>query len=1328
MTITIKQAIAKVTEAQQPSIDIDEVAIFPNVNRYDLSMYKELANQKADDWVTYEGLEDKPIIGVRTDFQQKQTLPKQKPSFTETLWASFQLENTAVSAIEKKRLGAVAYVPDYDPDEDVQTQGHEQWREHWGISSSPEQTEQILANLKREQEARDIVNSAPLLHNFAGVAIASTLDPVYAPLMILPFTRVFREMSRAAKLRAVTGVAGVNEAYAEAAKHSSQKLRTVEESVMNVAAVTGLTYFLGKGVNLLLPDQQAKLANDIDQGLNEPLEAMPKREDATPDGARKSAGVDVSESAAKQIDNMEDIGAMRVRDRRSTEMENFGLAGGWGLEKISERLYPLARLASSPFLKSRWAGAELGQQGAYLNGHFKPDVQLTPEGLGTINELKNQLERQYAAVAQKILNDAFTDYRGIRNKNRSIIATKVVDKGKELAGKQPPLKTYEQFMEDIFHATTKMEDVYGIKGSYTLNDLTSDAISEQAAKAAIKLQTEVFDPILDEAIKSDLFDPAIKQTKARIGYWNRNWDRYAVEANRDELQEIVESYIKSEQQAVAHKYNALKSESRRVNNEIKRLNKALAKDTEEIVAVREEARDIKALLRSDINIADPRQVQSYFKMDKAPKRMSAYIRENGGLAMNGELAARDVSNKRYPGLVAKKGLLDDQLRETLYDGGYYAQYANYDEVPLDQIWDDIAADMNGQARYTSDMQDRLLDLEWKQQVDLPQWHQLGLDRNSKLADIEEVLWVKKERPAVTKEMLKRTKRQLTDLGIEDTKMVKTLRELDEFANMTPAQVARQADQIIDRISKSPNGIPDFTDFEFGDIATPLYERMLRNIPNKEVAKFINKDAASNTLAYVRNMAPEIALSRHYPHDPKFEGLIEPINAEFKQQTKIIRDNPDMSQLEKDKAIVALTKRRDADRIDITNVIKSIRGKYGVPENPNSFWVDTAQFLKAWNVTRLLGFMTPASLPDLARTTGVYGFQPVMSAVNQMFKNKQMAAASKAELEAMGVATEVLLNTRAASYAGLDQNILPANRFQRGIASTVDVFATMTGINVWNDTLKSFTGLLTQHYRINSILREKAGKASAKELKELRRAGISPDMSARMADELEVNGHVGELNYSNVDLWKDRDAAQVYKSSMVFTVDQIVLTPDLANRTLAQQTTLGGVILQLKSFGIASQHSVFLANLQARDAAVAQGVVLSLTLAGMLHVTRGLIKGEDIEKLTKPDDLALNMLDRSGLMGITFEATGILDKMSGGALDPARLFGSEAEVARQKARGVIGQVLGPSFGLAEDAINFTGSLFRDDQTPGERKAGMRLAPFGNLWYIPQAVQTATGDTR
>lgn len=114
--------------------------------------------------------------------------------------------------------------------------------------------------------------------------------------------------------------------------------------------------------------------------------------------------------------------------------------------------------------------------------------------------------------------------------------------------------------------------------------------------------------------------------------------------------------------------------------------------------------NLKKMRANDRDFNNPRVVSRL--IGEKAQSISEFIKSTGGIAdVGGELAARDITNKSYPGLIRRatpentRGLEGyasmDAVRERLFDAGFFTGKRNYNDISDSEIADAIARDLSG---------------------------------------------------------------------------------------------------------------------------------------------------------------------------------------------------------------------------------------------------------------------------------------------------------------------------------------------------------------------------------------------------------------------------------------------------------------------------------------------------------------------------------------------------------------------------------------------------------------------------------------------------------
>jgi hypothetical protein len=208
------------------------------------------------------------------------------------------------------------------------------------------------------------------------------------------------------------------------------------------------------------------------------------------------------------------------------------------------------------------------------------------------------------------------------------------------------------------------------------------------------------------------------------------------------------------------------------------------------------------------------------------------------------------------------------------------------------------------------------------------------------------------------------------------------------------------------------------------------------------------------------------------------------------------------------------------------------------------------------------------------------------------------------------------------------------------------------------------------------------------------------------------------------------AADPEKDELAEIVEALPTGPFTTREIAAKVSTpTGKMLLQFKSFAIASNQRVLIRGLQ-EDTTRFVGVVVGMTAIGaFIYALKQIESGRPISD--NPGTWIAEGLDRSGIFSVAFEINNALEKIGAPGLytGAAAMFpdASQAQPAsRYAVRSKFGSFLGPSFGGATDTVGLMALGFEnmwragtgDEAVLGEGDiaAMRRLTPFASLPYF------------
>ncbi|MDW9547735.1 hypothetical protein [Sinorhizobium meliloti] len=498
---------------------------------------------------------------------------------------------------------------------------------------------------------------------------------------------------------------------------------------------------------------------------------------------------------------------------------------------------------------------------------------------------------------------------------------------------------------------------------------------------------------------------------------------------------------------------------------------------------------------------------------------------------------------------------------------------------------------------------------------------------------------------------------------------------------------------------------------------PLKERTF-NIRDEFVEDFLENDMELILRRYSRTMAAEVEMAEKFGR-ADMKDQFEEIAREYTELRK-------KAKTPKERAKLAAAEARDIK--NLTAFRDMIRGTYRASDE-GSEWSKITRAALTWNYLRLLGGVTLASLTDAARLVGVHGVRATMrEALPGLVKGIKAAQINKADAKALGAVTERVLQSRLASLADLQDPYRYGSKFERYLSNASNVFTKATGLGWWNDTMKTMASVMTQNRMMRNALNY-AG-ADAREKAYMAYLGINEDMAQRIAAQfrkygVEEDGIFG----ANVGEWDDDLAARAWGAALNKDVDRTIITKGVADTPLWMKTNWGKLIMQFKSFGMASHQRVLIAGLQERPHRLAEQMVFATAIGMMISYLKYAERGDQDEAdrlVSNPGLWIGNGLDRTGILSMAFEISNTAEKLGSpaGIMKGAQALAGDDDrggsASRYASRNKLGSVLGPSAGLFEDLALIAQQLGEGDLKKSGANAAIRQLPGATLPGVRSAI--------
>jgi len=431
--------------------------------------------------------------------------------------------------------------------------------------------------------------------------------------------------------------------------------------------------------------------------------------------------------------------------------------------------------------------------------------------------------------------------------------------------------------------------------------------------------------------------------------------------------------------------------------------------------------------------------------------------------------------------------------------------------------------------------------------------------------------------------------------------------------------------------------------------------------------------------------------------------------------------------------IRLDKARKRDLTNLTAFRDLVRGTYRAADE-DSNWSRLTRAALTWNYIRLLGGVTISSLVDAARLVGVHGVRATMrEALPALVSNLQAARLARQDARDLGVVAETVLQSRLATLADLQDPYRYGSSYERMLSNASNLFSKATGLSWWNDTMRTMASVMTQNRMMRNVLNwSRAGKEERAYMAYL---GIDETMAQRIATQFERHGVTEKGVYgANVGAWDDEVAARTWAAALTKDVDRTIVQKGVTDAPLWTKSNWGRLIMQFKSFGLASHQRVLIAGLQERPHRLAEQLVFATAIGMMIAYLKNAERFNEegraeIERLMNNPGLWIaDGLDRSGILSLPFEISntankvgvpfGIVPAAQAIAQDPDR--GGQA--SRYASRNKLGAVMGPSAGIFEDLTTIAQQLSSGE---GLSRSGInaviRQIPGGSLPGIRSVLQ-------
>lgn len=583
------------------------------------------------------------------------------------------------------------------------------------------------------------------------------------------------------------------------------------------------------------------------------------------------------------------------------------------------------------------------------------------------------------------------------------------------------------------------------------------------------------------------------------------------------------------------------------------------------------------------------------------------------------------------------------------------------------------------------------------------------------------------------------------------------------------QSARTANEMYETITGINSTLRDYDVRAPGASKSYLTKRVI-DIPDSELEElgFIESNIFEIIKRYVQHAGTDIAIAKRFGRETPetdMEGNIVGMIREPDMSLRDVRDSILTEFSERMRGLdgtsrefADLARERDRTIKSVESLVALARGTYDDGLNQN--WRTTVNLALTLNYVRLLGGTVVSSLGDpinIALSNGFgrtisTGVVPIMKEYRRLYQ-----AANGDGRRAMRIAGAVMeheLNSRLATLTDLADPFVEKSHAASFLTKTAQTFSKYSGIRGWTAFWKSVE-YNTAQARILENGRhgyDKLTKAERAWMQSLGLGKAEMEKITRAYDGQSTDKIIGGVAWGDHTVWKDQEAASLFRSALARESENVIVTPSLGDRPFIASAGVGKLPFQFKSYMFAAHARLWGRNAQLasidgpfgqKAGEVYTGLLGLLFAAAVISETKKFLAdaGKDdftassrgLERWQKnPGSALYDTLDRTGVFGIIFEGSTVLGKIDSdlsirSGLEVLLRDEKRATVRRKKMRDAtdvaadIASIgLGPTGDLLVSSAASAAVMGKWTGTGGERipersefRRGRRVIPFQNV---------------
>lgn len=358
-------------------------------------------------------------------------------------------------------------------------------------------------------------------------------------------------------------------------------------------------------------------------------------------------------------------------------------------------------------------------------------------------------------------------------------------------------------------------------------------------------------------------------------------------------------------------------------------------------------------------------------------------------------------------------------------------------------------------------------------------------------------------------------------------------------------------------------------------------------------------------------------------------------------------------------------------------------------------------IQAFNAAVQMGGVVLSSIPDIARPLAQYGLTSYVRGIGRVFKDMITGnmALNKVQANRMGIALERQLNQK--SMEIMDDTLGAPNKFADWLGKQ---WPLRSGFLHYTDMMEGITAQIANDWVLTQAGKLARGKTISKtNTEQLARMGLDKaDLIKAWGEASRVGGTDSALKFSNTLEWKDAEFAMRYEASVGSDVRRTIIRPGAGDKPLSMDEPVMRLLFQYMGFLTAATNRMVVAGIQQRDLAMAGGLLLGVSMGGMVAGLKEIARGGDPSDWSG-DKWLREGWDRSGYSGIYNPGLNL-------ALQP---FNEEtSKYSQQTAKSLLG---GPTISQMGNAMNlYKAGVEGDTEKIG--KAAMKMTPLINSMHM------------